>query len=119
MIEDSTIQVKMGVHDLQVYLESPSLEGGAVPVDLLKIARNVTQRQQPHNANRKIRPIGNKLKLIVDAENCLDRLYGGYFSGRSFERLLFKPPLNQYFAHSFKNDIGTKKSHVGYICMTV
>lgn len=71
----------MGVHDLQKFLESPSLEGGAVSVDLLKIARNVTQRQQPHNANRKIRPIGNKLKLIVDAENCLDRLYGGYFSG--------------------------------------
>ncbi|XP_008198021.1 constitutive coactivator of PPAR-gamma-like protein 1 isoform X2 [Tribolium castaneum] len=71
---------EMGVHDLQVFLESPSLEGGAVSVDLLKIARNVTQRQQPHNTNRKIRPIGNKLKLIVDAENCLDRLYGGYFS---------------------------------------
>ncbi|KAG5888701.1 hypothetical protein JTB14_035766 [Gonioctena quinquepunctata] len=70
----------MGVSDIQTFLESPSLEGGAVSVDLLKIARNVTQRQQPHNANRKIRPIGNKLKLIVDAENCLDRLYGGYFS---------------------------------------
>lgn len=73
----------MGVSDLQAFLESPSLEGGAVSVDLLKIARNVTQRQQPHNTNRKIRPIGNKLKLIVDAENCLDRLYGGYFSGKS------------------------------------
>ncbi|VEN34973.1 unnamed protein product [Callosobruchus maculatus] len=70
----------MGVDDLQTFLESPSLEGGAVSVDLLKIARNVTQRQQPHNTNRKIRPIGNKLKLIIDAENCLDRLYGGYFS---------------------------------------
>ncbi|XP_045475260.1 constitutive coactivator of PPAR-gamma-like protein 1 isoform X2 [Harmonia axyridis] len=70
----------MGVEHLQTYLGSPNLEGGAVSVDLLKIARNVTQRQQPHNTNRKIRPIGNKLKLIVDAENCLDRLYGGYFS---------------------------------------
>ncbi|KAK9881759.1 hypothetical protein WA026_017278 [Henosepilachna vigintioctopunctata] len=70
----------MGVEHLQIFLESPNLEGGAVSVDLLKIARNVTQRQQPHNTNRKIRPIGNKLKLIVDAENCLDRLYGGYFS---------------------------------------
>lgn len=72
----------MGVSDLQTFLESATLEGGAVSVDLLKIARNVTQRQQPHNTNRKIRPIGNKLKLIVDAENCLDRLYGGYFSGK-------------------------------------
>lgn len=70
----------MGIQDLQALLESTSLEGGAVSVDLLKIARNVTQRQQPHNSGRKIRPIGNKLKLIVDAEDCLDRLYGGYFS---------------------------------------
>lgn len=70
----------MGIQDLQTFLESPSLEGGYVSVDLLKIARNVTHRQQPQYANRKIRPIGNKLKLIMDAECCLDRLYGGYFS---------------------------------------
>lgn len=76
----------MGIQDLQAFLESNSLEGGAVSVDLLKIARNVTQRQQPHNQNRKIRPIGNKLKLIIDAECCLDRLYGGYFSGQYWTR---------------------------------
>ncbi|XP_030761684.1 constitutive coactivator of PPAR-gamma-like protein 1 homolog isoform X2 [Sitophilus oryzae] len=71
----------MGVQDLQTFLASPLLKGGSVSVDLLKIAKNVSQRQQPHNTNRKIRPLGgNKLKLIVDAENCLDRLYGGYFS---------------------------------------
>lgn len=70
----------MGIQDLQLFLESPNLEGGSVSVDLLKIARNVTQRQQPQYPNRKIRPIGNKLKLIMDAECCLDRLYGGYFS---------------------------------------
>ncbi|KAL1494718.1 hypothetical protein ABEB36_010269 [Hypothenemus hampei] len=71
----------MGIQDLQLFLESPSLEGGSVSVDLLKIARNVSQRQQPHNSNRKIRPVGNKkLRLIIDAENCLDRLYGGYYS---------------------------------------
>lgn len=77
--------MKMGIQDLQAFLESPSLEGGAVSVDLLKIARNITQpRQQPAHANRKVRQLGNnnKLKLIVDAECCLDRLYGGYFSGR-------------------------------------
>lgn len=71
----------MGIQDLQSFLESSTLEGGAVSVDLLKIARNVTQRQQSQHANRKVRPLGNKLKLIVDAECCLDRLYGGYFSG--------------------------------------
>ncbi|KAF5284298.1 hypothetical protein FQA39_LY04591 [Lamprigera yunnana] len=70
----------MGIYDLQLFLESPCLEGGSVSVDLLKIARNVTQRQQPQYPNRKVRPIGNKLKLIMDAECCLDRLYGGYFS---------------------------------------
>ncbi|KAF7279184.1 hypothetical protein GWI33_007593 [Rhynchophorus ferrugineus] len=71
----------MGVQDLQAFLEGSTLDGGSVSVDLLKIAKNVSQRQQPHNTNRKIRPLGgNKLKLIVDAENCLDRLYGGYFS---------------------------------------
>ncbi|KAI4461927.1 constitutive coactivator of peroxisome proliferator-activated receptor gamma [Holotrichia oblita] len=82
----------MGIQDLQAFLESTALEGGAVSVDLLKIARNVTQRQQPQHAARKIRPIGNKLKLIVDAENCLDRLYGGYFSdwacGGQWNRML-------------------------------
>lgn len=71
----------MGVQDLQAFLAGANLEGGAVSVDLLKIAKNITQRTQPHNVNRKIRPIGNKLKLVVDAECCLDRLYGGYFSG--------------------------------------
>lgn len=70
----------MGIQDLQAFLESSSLEGGAVSVDLLKIARNVSQRQQQHTG-RKARQLGNKLKLIVDAECCLDRLYGGYFSG--------------------------------------
>lgn len=74
----------MGVQDLQSFLESSNLEGGAVSVDLLKIAKNVTQRNQLHNNNRKIRPIGNKLKLVIDAECCLDRLYGGYFSGKIF-----------------------------------
>lgn len=73
---------EMGIQDLQAFLESPSLEGGAVSVDLLKIARNITQpRQQPAHVNRKVRQLGNKLKLIIDAECCLDRLYGGYFSG--------------------------------------
>lgn len=74
----------MGIQELQAFLESPALEGGSVSVDLLKIARNVTQRQQPQYPSRKIRPIGNKLKLIMDAECCLDRLYGGYFSGKHF-----------------------------------
>lgn len=49
----------MGIQDLQTFLES---EG--VGVDLFKIARN-------HSGG---------LRLVLDAEGCLDRLYGGYFS---------------------------------------
>jgi hypothetical protein len=48
--------------------------GNAVEsVDLLKLAHNVRSR-------------GNKteqLKLAVDGECCLDRLYGGYFPGET------------------------------------
>lgn len=51
----------MGIQDLQVFLEN---EG--VGVDLFRIART-----QPGG-----------FRLVLDAEGCLDRLYGGYFSGR-------------------------------------
>lgn len=76
----------MGIQDLQVFLESNTVEGGSVSVDLLRIARNSAQRQnQLNNRNNKNRfNVGNKLKLVLDAECCLDRLYGGYFSGKSF-----------------------------------
>ena len=72
----------MGIQDLQAFLDSNCVQGGVVPVDLFKIARNVIIRQrsrmgkgqqQQHNS-----PI---LKLVLDGECCLDRLYGGYFSG--------------------------------------
>ncbi|CAK1604276.1 unnamed protein product [Parnassius mnemosyne] len=49
----------MGIQDLQTFLEN---EG--VGVDLFKIARN-------HAGG---------FRLVLDAEGCLDRLYGGYFS---------------------------------------
>lgn len=75
----------MGIQDLQQFLESAALDGGSVSVDLLRIARNITQRQPPPqqtNRNNKARPISNKLKLVLDGECCLDRLYGGFFSGK-------------------------------------
>lgn len=50
----------MGIQDLQTFLEN---EG--VGVDLFRIARN-------HAGG---------FRLVLDAEGCLDRLYGGYFSG--------------------------------------
>ncbi|XP_072940583.1 constitutive coactivator of PPAR-gamma-like protein 1 homolog isoform X2 [Epargyreus clarus] len=49
----------MGIQDLQTFLEN---EG--IGVDLFRIARN-------HAGG---------LRLVLDAEGCLDRLYGGYFS---------------------------------------
>ncbi|XP_037299637.1 constitutive coactivator of PPAR-gamma-like protein 1 isoform X2 [Manduca sexta] len=49
----------MGIQDLQTYLEN---EG--VAADLFRIARN-------HAGG---------FRLVLDAEGCLDRLYGGYFS---------------------------------------
>lgn len=54
----------MGIQDIQTFLEN---EG--VSVDLFRIARN--------------HPGG--FRLVLDAEGCLDRLYGGYFSGNSLQ----------------------------------
>jgi len=76
----------MGVQDLQSFLEGPQVAGGSVPVDLLRIARGLAQRQarQQHRGGKSggsQNAASNKLSLVVDGECCLDRLYGGYFSG--------------------------------------
>lgn len=75
----------MGVEDLQVFLESGQIEGSVVNADLVKIARNsvnVNSSKSKHN-HRKVPAVG-KLSLVLDAECCLNRLYGGYFSGNIF-----------------------------------
>jgi hypothetical protein len=79
----------MGVQDLQSFLEGPQVAGGSVPVDLLRIARGLAQGQahQQHRGGRSgasQNAASNKLSLVVDGECCLDRLYGGYFSGMDF-----------------------------------
>ncbi|XP_031829961.2 constitutive coactivator of PPAR-gamma-like protein 1 homolog [Nomia melanderi] len=81
----------MGIQDLQVFLDYNSIQGGSVPVDLLKIARTITQRQ--HNRIGKAQQLhSGKLRLVLDGECCLDRLYGGYFSdwtcGGQWNRML-------------------------------
>ncbi|XP_012135651.1 constitutive coactivator of PPAR-gamma-like protein 1 homolog isoform X2 [Megachile rotundata] len=81
----------MGIQDLQVFLDGNYVPGGSVPVDLLKIARNVIQRQ--HNRIGKTQQLQSaKLRLVLDGECCLDRLYGGYFSdwacGGQWNRML-------------------------------
>lgn len=72
----------MGIQDLQAFLDSNCVEGGSVPVDLLKIARFVTPRQRIRVVKGQQLHNTAKLKLILDGECCLDRLYGGYFSGK-------------------------------------
>lgn len=74
----------MAIQDLQRFLES-QVPGACVPVDLLKIAKSVGFRRSNHrNAPRGL--FGHvPLTLVVDGEYCLDRLYGGFFSGKSVQ----------------------------------
>ncbi|XP_057319789.1 constitutive coactivator of PPAR-gamma-like protein 1 homolog isoform X2 [Microplitis mediator] len=81
----------MGIQDFQTFLDSNCVAGGAVTVDLLKIARQVIQRQR--NRLNKAQSLQSPLlRLVLDAECCLDRLYGGYFSdwacGGQWNRML-------------------------------
>ncbi|KAL2731377.1 constitutive coactivator of PPAR-gamma-like protein 1 [Vespula squamosa] len=70
----------MGIQDLQAFLDSNCIPGGSISVDLLKIARTVTQRQR-NRLSKVLSPHSiTKLRLVLDGECCLDRLYGGYFS---------------------------------------
>lgn len=71
----------MGIQDFQTFLDSNCVPGGAVPVDLLKIARHVIQRQRNRANKAQIPHSPPIIRLILDGECCLDRLYGGYFSG--------------------------------------
>lgn len=73
----------MGIQDLQAYIDSSQIVGSSVAVDLLRIARGLTLRQnrQQTKAGKLSQQGSNKLCLVVDGECCLHRLYGGYFSG--------------------------------------
>lgn len=70
------VNVTVSTDDLQAYL--CKIEGGAVAVDLLKIGHNALQLPAGHKFNVP----GVKLRLALDMEDCLDRFYGGYFSGK-------------------------------------
>lgn len=72
----------MGIQDLQTFIET-QVSSASVPVDLLKIARAVAVQRRPPIRGKGVIP-PNKLCLVVDGECCLDRLYGGYFSGKLF-----------------------------------
>ena len=60
----------MGVQDLQRCIEEHCKEA-CKPVELIKISRGYALGQRKGH---------ERLCLIVDAESCLDRLYGGFYS---------------------------------------
>lgn len=65
----------MGIADFQDFLET-ECSSACVSVDLLKISRGFVQPKRRGGRNG-----GNgRFCLVVDAESCLDRLYGGFFS---------------------------------------
>jgi hypothetical protein len=64
----------MGIKALQDFLES-QCTSACVSVDLLKISRGFV----PKRRGRGYAGSGH-FCLVVDAESCLDRLYGGFFS---------------------------------------
>lgn len=68
----------MGIADFQDFLET-ECSSACVSVDLLKISRGFVQPKRRGGGGR-----GNggngRFCLVVDAECCLDRLYGGFFS---------------------------------------
>ncbi|CAB0010324.1 unnamed protein product, partial [Nesidiocoris tenuis] len=82
----------MGIQDLQAYLESGDVEGSCVGVDLVRIARSQSMSRanqvvqppvKPHSKKASVPAAisnGPPFSLVIDAECCLDRLYGGFFS---------------------------------------
>lgn len=62
----------MGIQDLQAFLESECPDA-CKPVDLLKISREFVGRPSKRRGP-------NRLCLVVDAESCLHRLYGGFYA---------------------------------------
>ena len=62
----------MGIKYLQEFIET-NCASACVSVDLLKIAKVLPRRRGNY-------PGQGRFCLVVDAESCLDRLYGGYYS---------------------------------------
>jgi len=72
----------MVAENLQAFVAAGHMEGVAETVDLSNAGRNLQNRAKPGKPGK-----GHlkTMNLIMDAECCLDRLYGGFFSG---ERLI-------------------------------
>ncbi|XP_069559298.1 constitutive coactivator of PPAR-gamma-like protein 1 homolog isoform X2 [Brachyistius frenatus] len=63
----------MGIHGLQEYIEK-HCPNAVVPVELQRLARGSMV------GGGRQRPPQSPLRLLVDAENCLHRLYGGFYT---------------------------------------
>ncbi len=63
----------VGLQTLQQLIET-QFAGACLSVDLLRIASTVAG---PYQHGGRV-----ALSLVIDAECCLDRLYGGYVSGK-------------------------------------
>ncbi|BFZ10311.1 hypothetical protein BsWGS_13352 [Bradybaena similaris] len=68
----------MGIKDFQDFLET-QCASACVSVDLLKISRTFVPKRRPAARLSHVEITGC-FCVVVDAESCLDRLYGGYFS---------------------------------------
>lgn len=53
------------------------VEGASVPVDLLKVSQLLAATSSNNGGNKP----NHKFRLALDIEGCLDRFYGGYYSG--------------------------------------
>lgn len=81
--------LKMGVDKLLDYLDSGKIKGSCVNVNLTQLGHSVSQQLSKKMVIRKVHQNLNQMQiskaqfcLLVDAECCLDRLYGGYYSGK-------------------------------------
>lgn len=81
----------MGVDKLLEYLDSGKIEGSCVHVNLTQLGHTVSQQFAKKMIVRKVHQNLSQFQvgkaefcLLVDAECCLDRLYGGYYSGKDF-----------------------------------
>lgn len=73
----------MGIQDLQVFLDCNCVPGCIQGVDLLKMSRLTTQRQRNRVIKGQQLHNTSKLRLVLDGECCLHRLYAGYYSGKA------------------------------------
>lgn len=118
--------------DLQAFLEK--IEGGCLGVDLVKIGQNYAQQQANRKfifscfysfihssfhfsvpGTRNVPKYGNlasigKFRVALDIEQCLDRFYGGYYSGECLntEKKITENKFNQRL--SAFNRLGLRRS---------